>query len=52
MENENAEKEYEAQRQIIRKAMAFDLLTLLKAENKTYTYEELEQIICAYVMGK
>ena len=49
---ENEERDYELWSSIVRKAMAYDLLTLLKDENKTYTYEELDQIICAYVMGK
>jgi len=36
----------------IRKAMAYDLLIILKAEDgKTYTAEELERIIQAYIAG-
>ena len=46
---ENEERDYELWSSIVRKAMAYDLLNLLKAENKTYTYEDLKQIIYAYV---
>lgn len=42
----------ENERKDVRKAMAFDLLQLLKAEpDKTYTVEELEKILVAYVQG-
>lgn len=48
---ETEDNDSELWRSIARKAMAYDLLNLLKAENKTYTYEDLKQIICAYVNG-
>ena len=35
----------------IKKAMAYDLLILLKGEDKTYTSKELEDIINAYIVG-
>lgn len=36
----------------IKKAMAYDLLILLKAdENKSYTAEDIEKIIQAYIAG-
>lgn len=36
----------------IKKAMAYDLLIILKAEeNKTYTADEIEKIIQAYIAG-
>lgn len=36
----------------IKKAMAYDLLIILKSEEgKTYTAEEVEQIIQAYIAG-
>ncbi len=36
----------------IKKAMAYDLLMILKAEEgKTYTAAEVEQIIQAYIAG-
>lgn len=36
----------------IKKAMAYDLLTILRAEpDKQYTPEELEKIIRAYIAG-
>lgn len=42
----------ENERRDVRKSMAFDLLQLLKAEpDKTYTVEELEKLIVAYVQG-
>ena len=37
----------------IRKAMAYDLLVILKENGeKTYSAEELEKIICAYIAGQ
>lgn len=42
----------ENDRKDIRKAMAFDLLQIFKAEpEKAYTLEEIEQLITAYVKG-
>ena len=43
--------DYEIERQIIRKAMAFDLLNLLdqKPEEETYSVEEIKKMICKYV---
>lgn len=36
----------------IKKAMAYDLLIILKSdENKSYTAEEIEKIIQAYIAG-
>lgn len=36
----------------IKKAMAYDLLIILKSdENKSYTAEEIEQIIQSYIAG-
>lgn len=36
----------------IKKAMAYDLLIILKSEgDKTYTTDELEKIIQAYIAG-
>lgn len=35
----------------IKKAMAYDLLVILKGEDKTYTAKELEDIINAYIVG-
>lgn len=36
----------------IKKAMAYDLLIILKAEEgKTYTTDELEKLIQAYIAG-
>ena len=36
----------------IKKAMAYDLLIILKSEgDKTYTPDELEKIIQAYIVG-
>ena len=38
---------------MFQKAAMFDLLKLLKADpDKTYTYEELEKLIWAYIEGK
>lgn len=38
---------------VAQKAAMFDLLKLLKADpDKTYTYEELEKLIWAYIEGK
>lgn len=41
----------EAERQDTKKAMAFDLLQILKEkpEQTTYTAAEIEKIICVYV---
>lgn len=43
----------EAERQDTRKAMAYDLLQILKRseKGKTYTYEEIEALIEAYLTG-
>lgn len=42
----------ENDRKDIRKAMAYDLLQIFKAEpDKTYTPEELEQLVAAYIKG-
>ena len=42
----------ENERKDIQKAMAYDLLRILKQEpGKTYTAEELETLIDAYIMG-
>lgn len=42
----------EKERLDVQKAMAYDLLRLLKTETeKTYTYEELEELIDAYITG-
>lgn len=42
----------ENERKDIRKAMAFDLLQILKADaDKTYTLEELEKLLVSYVQG-
>ena len=42
----------ENERKDVQKAMAYDLLRLLKeAPGKTYTYEELERLIDAYISG-
>lgn len=35
----------------IKKAMAYDLLVILKGKDKTYTAKELEDIINAYIVG-
>lgn len=36
----------------VRKAMAFDLLVVIKEnKDKTYTAEDLEQLILAYIAG-
>lgn len=45
--------ETEAARQDTRKAMAYDLLQILKRneKGKTYTYEEIEALIEAYLTG-
>lgn len=45
--------ETEAERQDTRKAMAYDLLQILKRneKGKTYTYEEIEALIEAYLTG-
>ena len=46
-----AERMTEAERQDTKKAMAFDLLQILKEkpEQTTYTAAEIEKIICVYV---
>lgn len=37
---------------LAQKAMAFDLLQILKSDpGKTYTAEELEQLLVAYIKG-
>lgn len=37
---------------LAQKAMAFDLVQILKAEpDRTYTAEEMEQLIVAYIKG-
>ena len=42
----------ENERKDIQKAMAYDLLWILKQDlDKTYTVEELEKLIDAYIMG-
>ncbi|MBD5152995.1 MAG: hypothetical protein HDT15_10850 [Oscillibacter sp.] len=42
----------ENERKDVQKAMAYDLLRILKEEpGKTYTYEELEKLIDAYISG-
>ena len=42
----------ENERKDVQKAMAYDLLKLLKAgPGRTYTYEELETLIDAYISG-
>ena len=42
----------EAESQDTKKAMAYDLLQILKKEpEKTYTYNEISQIIEAYISG-
>ncbi len=42
----------ENERKDIQKAMAYDLLRILKQDlDKTYTVEELEKLIDAYIMG-
>lgn len=42
----------ENERKDVQKAMAYDLLRLLKeTPGKTYTYEELERLIDAYISG-
>lgn len=42
----------ESERKDVRKAMAFDLLQIFKAEpDRTYTPEELERILVTYING-
>ena len=42
----------EAERQDTRKAMAFDLIQIFKANpEKTYTAEELEKLLVAFIKG-
>lgn len=42
----------ENERRDVQKAMAYDLLRILKENpDKTYTYEELEKLIDAYISG-
>lgn len=42
----------ENERKDIQKAMAYDLLRILKkSPGKSYTYEELEKLIDAYISG-
>ncbi len=42
----------ENERKDVRKAMAFDLLQIFKAEpGKVYTLEEIEKLLIAYVQG-
>lgn len=42
----------EKERQDVQKAMAYDLLKLLRKDTeKTYSYQEIEDIIDAYVEG-
>ena len=42
----------ENERKDVQKAMAYDLLRILKQDlDKTYTVEELEKLIDAYIMG-
>lgn len=42
----------ENDRKDIRKAMAYDLLQIFKAEpEKTYTPEDLEKLLAAYIQG-
>lgn len=42
----------ESYRNDIRKAMAYDLLQIFKAEpEKTYTPEDLEKLLTAYIQG-
>lgn len=42
----------ETERKDVQKAMAYDLLQILKKDpNKTYTAEELEALIDAYISG-
>jgi len=42
----------ENERKDIQKAMAYDLLQILKQEpGKTYSFEELESLIDAYIKG-
>ncbi len=46
------DKEYRVNRKIVQKAMAYDLLRILREPpGKSYTYEELETLIDAYVSG-
>ena len=50
--SKNQDEEYEATRKIVQKAMAYDLLRILKeSPGKSYTYEELEKLIDAYISG-
>lgn len=42
----------ENERKDVQKAMAYDLLKILKEHpDKTYTFEELERLIDAYISG-
>ncbi|WP_166544543.1 hypothetical protein [Acutalibacter sp. 1XD8-36] len=42
----------ENERRDVRKAMAFDLMQIFRAEpGKTYTLEEIEKLLVAYVQG-
>ncbi len=42
----------ENERKDVQKAMAYDLLRILKQEpGKSYSYEELEKLIDAYISG-
>ncbi len=42
----------ERERQDVQKAMAYDLLKLLRKDTeKSYSYEEIEKIVDAYVEG-
>lgn len=42
----------EAERKDVQKAMAYDLLRILKQNpDKTYTVEEIEKLIDAYITG-
>lgn len=44
--------EYEETRKIIQKAMAYDLMGIIrKSPNKTYTVKELEERIHTYIMA-
>ena len=49
---EGVRRPTENERKDVQKAMAYDLLKLLKADpGRTYTYEELETLIDAYISG-
>lgn len=51
-QSENRDREYEATRKIIQKAMAYDLIRIFEQNpDRSYTAKELKELIDAYISG-